>query len=143
MFTPKQIVVHHSATKDSGTVSWNAIRKFHVEQNGWQDIGYHAGIELVGDRYECMVGRSITIPGAHCEGHNKDSLGFCFVGDYDAVAPNPEMLAVAVDRVLAPWCFRFNIPIDRIYGHRQFSPKTCPGKLFSVDMLREMIRAAL
>jgi N-acetylmuramoyl-L-alanine amidase len=90
-----------------------------------------------------MVGRDVTEIGAHCEGHNKNSLGFAFVGDYDAVEPNPEMLAIAVKRVLAPWCRQFGISVDDIHGHRDYSPKTCPGKLFSIELLREMVRSEL
>lgn len=140
---PKQIIVHHSATKDSGTVSWGAIRKYHVETNKWRDIGYHAGIEMVGDHYECMVGRDVKDVGAHCEGHNAGTLGFCFVGDYDVKAPDLDMLVMAAEKVLIPWCQRFGIRPAWIVGHRDYSPKTCPGNLFDIELLKEIVAERL
>ena len=143
MNRPKRIIIHHSATKDSGTVSWGAIRRYHVETNGWRDIGYHAGIEQVDDHFEIQTGIDPLTIGIHTKGHNANTLGFCFVGDYDAVAPSHEMLEMAVDKVLLPWCIRFGVTVANVRGHRDYSPKTCPGRLFNMDELREMIRVRM
>jgi len=162
----KRIIVHHSLTPDGPTLSWRAIYAFHTSwaYNGtiiteararellaagesvkhpWLDIGYHAGCELVGTAYECLYGRPTTMAGAHTQGYNSDSLGFCFVGNYDLEEPHPEMLAVAARRVLAPWCDHFRIPVEEIHGHREYASKTCPGKLFNLDELKFHVRAAL
>lgn len=139
----KRIIIHHSATEDGKTFSWRAIRDYHTKVNGWMDVGYHAGVELVGDQYECIYGRPTTLRGAHTAGANHESLGFCFVGNYDKVLPSPDMLAVAARRVLAVWVVQFNIKLDNIHAHRDYSNKSCPGKLFDMSDLRSMVEAAL
>lgn len=140
---PTRIIIHHSATKDSGTVSWSAIRRYHIFDRGWVDIGYHAGIEMVNDELECLYGRPATEQGAHTSGYNHDSLGFCFVGNYDIDTPDQRMLYTAARRVILPWCRQFGIAPENIYGHNQFSTKTCPGKLFPLDDLRGLVIAGL
>ena len=61
---PLKIIIHHSLTKDSGTVSWGAIRRYHTSpppdgpaDGHWDDIGYHAGIELVYTEFEDKIYR--------------------------------------------------------------------------------------
>lgn len=143
MLRPSMIVIHHSATRDSGTVSWDAIRRYHTQTNGWREIGYHAGIELVGNDYVVQHGRPLTVVGGHTKGHNSRSLGFCFVGDYDTVAPEQFMLALAARAVLAPWCRKFGLTADDLRPHSEFAPKTCPGKLFPMQVLRDLVRAEM
>ncbi len=139
---PNKIIIHHSLTKDSQTVTWSVIRRYHMYVRGWLDIGYHAGAEIVtnGD-VECFYGRPVDMIGAHTRGHNIDTLGFCFTGNYDQIEPDPMMLAVVAQRVLAPWCRAFGInPRTSIHGHREFSGKSCPGRLFSVELLSDMVQ---
>ena len=38
---PDYILIHSSGTKDSETLSWGAIRQYHIFDNGWIAIGYH------------------------------------------------------------------------------------------------------
>ena len=140
IFRPKYIIIHHSETQDSGTVSWQAIRRYHIETKKWQDIGYHWGIELVNNEYEVLVGRPMTRPGAHCGGMNYDSFGICCVGNYDIQPPNIGMLETLSQRLLIPLIRILNIPIENIKGHRDFTTKkTCPGTKFDLDLLRRIV----
>ena len=138
MLKPKTIVIHHSLTKDSGSVSWTAIHAYHVNRKGWLDIGYHAGIEESEGRFVCLFGRPDWMAGAHTKGHNRSSLGFCFVGDYDNGRPSESRLRVACRRVLAPWLIRHGLGVDALVPHSRFANKTCPGKQFPMGRLREI-----
>lgn len=138
MLKPTKIIIHHSLTRDSGTVSWTAIHSYHVNEKGWQDIGYHAGIEEVKGQFVCLYGRPDWLSGAHTKGKNGSSLGFCFVGDFDGTRPSDARLRTAARRVLAPWLLRWGLDVDALVPHSQFASKTCPGMLFPMDRLREI-----
>lgn len=133
-----RIVVHHSATADGQTFSWGAIRKYHVGTNGWLDIGYHGGVELVGDHYEAMFGRDWGMDGAHTLGQNERALGICFVGNFDD-APCPDAQLAVGAMVLRTWMALYGIPATEIYPHNVFQNKSCPGKRFDMARLKGML----
>ena len=141
---PSHVVLHHSLTKDSGTVSWDAIRRWHMGIHPdstlkYKDIGYHFGIELVGDHYEIFMGRMPLEPGAHCKqmGMNYKSIGICFIGNYDLAEPPGEMWQLGLNLV-STLLQIFHITIDDVKAHNEYaSYKSCPGKLFDVDRFRQ------
>ena len=137
----KYIILHHSLTKDSGTVSWNAIRRYHTVDLGWRDIGYHFGIELVGKQYEILTGRMLNETGAHCKEDrmNYKSVGICFVGNYDIATVPTKMRRLGV-RFVASLCDVLRISTDCIYPHSLLANKTCPGKLFDFDGFIEAVK---
>lgn len=136
---PFYAIIHHSLTEDSKTVSWGAIREYHTHTNGWADIGYHYGVELVGNYYEVLVGRPLNIPGAHCQGMNSQSIGICFVGNYDLVMPPDLMMSRAVS-VFSPIIKGLDIPFENILPHSHFAPKTCPGTMFPMTKFIEALK---
>lgn len=149
--TPQFVMIHHSLTKDSGSVSWGAIRNYHVGTNGWSDIGYHFGVELANVGRdgapvpEVFIGRHWNRNGAHCRhgGMNSKSLGVCVVGNFDETAP-PEDVLAATGSFVAFLCNYFGIATEGIIGHRDFNPaKTCPGTLFDLDAFRERVEEKL
>lgn len=164
--TIKKIIIHHSLTKDSRIVDWQQIRVYHTSyrvdgkivskeeyelrlknKNGkifepaWEDIGYHFGIEIINNIPEVLVGRGLNKVGAHTRGENVESIGICFVGNFDIIEPPQEVLDIALDRIIIPLCEIFELSAKDIYGHRDFCPyKTCPGKLFDLERIKEPIR---
>lgn len=133
---PNKIIIHCSATKDGPTVSWGAIRKYHVETLGWDEIGYAWGIELINDHYEILMGRRPDLTGAHTIGQNNQSIGICVVGNYD-IDPVTQEIKETVQKLLTWLILTYNIPPKEIYGHCEFAPKTCPGKNM-MDWIKEI-----
>jgi len=75
-----RIIIHCAATKPGMDIGVKEIRKWHVEGNRWNDVGYHYVIRRNGD---IEKGRNDAISGAHVAGHNADSIGICLVGGID------------------------------------------------------------
>lgn len=74
------IVVHCSATKPSQNVNAATIKDWHVNGNGWSDIGYHHVIRRDG---AIEMGRPESVTGAHAKGANTGSIGICLIGGID------------------------------------------------------------
>lgn len=127
---PTGIMIHHSLTADSKTLSVEAIRRHHVEVNGWDDIGYHLLIEMVGDSARIVSGRNLLYQGAHCPAVNCTHLGLCIVGNFDKTVPLPEILEATSRACLGLMEFYPGIRHENVAFHSQYSSKTCPGKLF-------------
>lgn len=128
----EHLIVHHSATPD-GTVlrDFDAIKRYHIEHNGWRDIGYHWVVELVNGEYVAIPGRPEDDTGAHCIGHNDDSIGVCLVGDYSVVEP-PEAAYLALEGVIRD--VRSRHPLKRVGGHGEYEATVCPGKINTVRL---------
>ena len=129
---PTRIILHHSLTKDGKLVSWDAIRRYHTYTLGWRDIGYHFGIELVGATYEILIGRMLNEQGAHCRGQNHESVGICFVGNYDIETPPQQQWDLGL-RLVGSLCEALSIPFRSVTGHCDHSSKSCPGEKFGLD----------
>lgn len=85
-------VIHHTASPDW---SVDRIRKIHVEENGWDDIGYHWLIRKDGT---IEAGRSMDKNGAHAKGRN-GFVGIALTGYDEFTAEQIASLKVLLGRL--------------------------------------------
>lgn len=121
-----KIIVHCADTPEGRDVKTEEIRRWHTEERGWSDIGYHWVVELDGQVFE---GRDEDISGAHCRGHNHDSIGICYVGGADSEGNPKDTRTPAQKPALEKLIKEI---LDRhqdaeVYGHCDFSEKACPS----------------
>ncbi|WP_104696348.1 N-acetylmuramoyl-L-alanine amidase [Helicobacter salomonis] len=120
-----KIIVHCSATKEGKNFNAQDIDRWHKER-GFKKIGYHY---VVGIEGEVERGRMLSEIGAHVRGHNRDSVGICYIGGLDERGKpkdtrTPEQIN-ALHNLLDYLTRMF--PDATIYGHRDFDPqKACP-----------------
>ena len=87
-------VVHHTAGKNGYSRTEAAaivkgIQLFHVQGNGWNDIGYNFLVDRFGTIYEGRYGGiDRNVVGAHAMGFNTGSVGIALLGTYEDVAPS-------------------------------------------------------
>jgi len=131
MNKPEYIIIHH--VEHNGDVDIEEIRRWHVEDRGWSDVGYHYYIRRSG---LVEKGRDENEAGAHTLGKNRKSIGVCFEGHHDHEYWTDHQW-LSFDELAAKLMNKYAIPPEGILGHRECgSPKTCPGNMIDCDEVR-------
>lgn len=131
-----ELIVHCS---DSEFGDAETLRRWHIDGNKWDDIGYHF-VVLNGRRKArgefreeddglIETGRPLDTLGAHCRGRNKTSVGVCLIGKRHFTA---KQLLAAIPDILSRVGSARKITIK---GHYEYDKgKTCPN--IDMELLR-------
>ncbi|HVU77167.1 MAG TPA: FlgD immunoglobulin-like domain containing protein [Gaiellaceae bacterium] len=161
-------IVHHTVNANDYTPAEAAaivrgIELYHVQGNGWNDIGYNFLVDRFGNVYEGRAG-GITrnVIGAHAEGFNRGTVGIALIGNFAKAKPTQAMENALV-RLLA-WRLdlahvdplstvayasggnaKFKagkvVTLRAVSGHRDTGPSECPGKA-AYDLLGRVAKEA-
>ena len=154
-------VVHHTAGTNNYTAAQSAaivrgIEIYHVQGNGWDDIGYNLLVDKYGQVFEGRYGGvDRPVIGAHAEGFNTGSVGVAVIGDYTS-ARLPAAAKAALEQTLAwrldlahidplstfQWLsggnprFPRGVPVflRAISGHRDTGYTDCPGNALYAEL---------
>jgi hypothetical protein len=136
--------VHHtdgSNTYSSAQVPGiiRGIYDFHVNGQGWSDIGYNFLVDRFGRIWEGRYGGvDRAVIGAHTMNYNSWSFGVSAIGNFSSTTPPTAMLD-AIERVIA-WKFSVHGNpatgtvyardkyFNRVSGHRDGYSTACPGQ---------------
>lgn len=146
------IVLHHSASRGGNA---QVIDRDHVNQNGWDGIGYHFvignGVDMPLGRIEATFRWRQQSHGAHAgslplqKPFNTDGIGVCLIGNYETQALDlffeqrlVELCANLIDRIPT-------LSVGRIIGHRDVPGKAtaCPGRGIDLERIRFLVRQHL
>ncbi len=144
--SPTHLIVHHSAGSNTSS-DWAAVVRsiwnYHVNTNGWADIGYNWVIDGNGVLYE---GRGDGIRGAHFCGNNSGTQGNCLLGNFTNTQPSDaardkvvELLAwqacqYEIDPIANAYHSASGFSFNGVAGHRQGCSTACPGDSFFPQM---------
>ncbi|MGC4975982.1 N-acetylmuramoyl-L-alanine amidase [Streptomyces sp. DT199] len=158
----KAMFVHHTAGTNDYTCSQSAsivrgVFLYHVQSNGWNDIGYHFLVDKCGTVFEGRAGGvDKPVLGAHTYGFNTATSSVSVLGDYSTAAANAAVRA-SVAKVAA-WKLGLygidptgttvltsgadngkyklgqKVTFHRISGHRDGYPTECPGQHLYDDL---------
>lgn len=121
-----EIIIHCSATPEGRDFTVEQIRRWHL-QRGFRDIGYHFVIYRDGTIHS---GRPVAQAGAHCLGHNANSIGVCYVGGVGIDGKTPkDTRTEAQKRSLKALIERLHrlYPGATLHGHCEYAKKACPS----------------
>ncbi|MEW6654416.1 MAG: peptidoglycan recognition family protein [Bacteroidota bacterium] len=128
--TITHITLHHQGEhfpegKDPAQYLKN-LQSWSRREKKWIDMPYHFIIDLKGKVYE---GRKIEYSGdTNTEYDPSGHALINVVGNFEDVEPNEYQLEAVVN-TMAWLAAKYNVPIERIKGHKDYSKMTvCPGK---------------
>ena len=129
-----EVIIHCSATRPNwmqdmgGLAKVAEIRRWHVEDRNFSDIGYHYVIDRSGEVFD---GRPEARAGAHVKGRNFNSIGICLIGGFGGSAGDifdnhfTAEQEAALRKLIGQLQRRYT-DITKISGHNQYAPKACP-----------------
>src|SRR3954471_4970314 len=147
-------VIHHTAGTNSYTRAQAAaivrgIEVYHVEGNGWNDIGYNFLVDRYGTVYEGRAGGiERNVIGAHAEGFKSGASGVALIGNYSHATPakaqqdalvallawrldvahvDPLSTVVYTSGGNAKFRSGRQVTLRAVSGHRDTGPSECPG----------------
>lgn len=126
MRTINEIIVHCSATQEGKDFTIADIDRWH-RQRGFTKIGYHYVIYRDGTIH---VGRNESEVGAHCLGHNQNSIGICYIGGLSSDGKTPKDTRTDAQKKALTTLLQTlkkKYPSASIHGHRDFAKKACPS----------------
>ena len=147
-------IVHHTAgqndyTRAQAPAIVEGIELYHVQGNGWNDIGYNFLVDRFGTIYEGRYGGiDKNVVGAHALGFNTGSAGVAVIGTFDSKAPlqvaqdalarllswrldvahvNPLGLLTVISGGSERYAKGIPVTLRTISGHRDTGFTECPG----------------
>ena len=132
----KYLMIHHSASPMK-TTTLETIRRIHVVQNGWLDIGYTWMIDGKGNR---LHGRSHVYQNAACPYYNASAWHICLFGNFEYEKPTPKQITGL--EMLIRDIYHYHVPGLPIIGHYEKKATACPGKnlITLLPEIREAVR---
>ncbi|MEM1445833.1 MAG: peptidoglycan recognition family protein [Planctomycetota bacterium] len=133
-----RITVHHAggqafwATDARSTYkTLESIRGGH-RSNGWADIGYHFIVDRDG---RVLEGRNLRYQGAHVSENNEHNVGVMVLGNFNEQSPSRRQLT-ALNATLNALAAAYQVPVHRVYTHRELGKTACPGRNLQAHMDR-------
>ncbi|MBX7059050.1 MAG: N-acetylmuramoyl-L-alanine amidase [Leptospirales bacterium] len=142
----RYIVVHHTVGV-SGNLAY--FRRIHMEERHWSDIAYHFVVN--NGTYNTSMGEieESNLWKERAPNHstriwymNYFGIAVVMVGNFDRRPPPARQLDAAVG-LLARLAREYDIPPDRIVGHREVQQTGCPGKYVDMVELRRLVAERL
>lgn len=123
-----EIIVHCSATAEGKDFTVEDITRWH-KARGFKTIGYHYVVYRDGTVH---AGRPENEIGAHCLGHNANSIGVCYIGGLATDGKTPKDTRTgaqkgALRNLLKKLVKEYHLPKGSIHGHRDYAAKACPS----------------
>jgi len=147
---PTHCVIHYGASPDTYTDGYAVVRSYwnyHVNSNGWADIGYNYLFDKYGNFFQGRHNPNLPtqdVNGAHAGNANPYSIGLNYLGNTDVTLPTTSQIQKGYE--FMAWWFDFkgfsstssasiycqdNVTrtLPRICGHKDVNPggTACPG----------------